>query len=427
MIFFTKIRKQKMMMMRSTDMNKRTYVTYILILGLLTTIGPFSIDMYLPGFDDIARSLHTNAATVALSLSSYFIGIALGQLIYGPLLDRYGRKKPLYAGLALYIVATAICMQARDINTLIVLRFIQALGSCGAQVAAMAMVRDLFGAKESAKVFSLLLLVVGASPMIAPTVGGYVVVAFGWRTVFLILGIIGVVVTFLTIFFLPESYPADRNFSLKPGPIVRNFIGVIRIRQFLVATLVEAFAFAGLFAYVSGSPILFMNIFHVDKRTYGWIFAFLSVAFIVLSQFNGRLLRRYTSLQIIRVALTGQVTVSVLFLAGSIAGWYGLGGTIALLFLFLTFLGFTYPNAAALALAPFDKNAGTASALLGTLQMGIGALASVAVSAFSNGTAVPMVAVIAGTSVLAIAIFAMGALKPTLPATTEAPDRSASI
>jgi MFS transporter, DHA1 family, multidrug resistance protein len=390
-------------------MSKRTYVTNILILGLMTTIGPFSIDMYLPGFDDIAHSLHTNPATVALSLSSYFIGLAVGQLVYGPLLDRYGRKKPLYVGLGLYIVATAICMQARDINTLIVLRFIQALGSCGAQVAAMAMVRDLFGAKESAKVFSLLLLVVGASPMIAPTVGAYVVVAFGWRTVFLILGIISVIVTFLTIFFLPESYAPDRSFSLKPGPTIRNFISVIRIRQFLFSALIEGFAFAGLFAYVSGSPILFMNIFHVDKRTYGWIFAFLSVAFIVLSQFNGLLLKRYTSFQIIKVALTGQVLVTVIFLAGTIAGWYGLGSTIALLFLFLTFLGFTYPNAAALALAPFDKNTGTASSLLGTLQMGIGALASVAVSAFSNGTAVPMIAVIAASSILAILFLVMGA------------------
>lgn len=388
-------------------MNKRTYITNILILGLLTTIGPFSIDMYLPGFDDIARSLHTTPATVALSLSTYFLGVTVGQLVYGPLLDRYGRKKPLYVGLGVYIVATAICMQARDINTLIILRFIQALGSCGAQVGAMAMVRDLFGAKDSAKVFSLLLLVVGASPMIAPTVGGYIVVSFGWRTVFLILGIIAVVVTLLTIFFLPESYPADRTFSLKPGPIIRNFVSVLRVRQFLVSALVEGFAFAGLFAYVSGSPMLFMNIFHVDKRTYGWIFAFLSVAFIVLSQFNGRLLRKYTSLQIMRVALIGQVTVSVVFLIGSIAGWYGLGPTIALLFGFLTFLGFTYPNAAALALAPFDKNAGTASSLLGTLQMGIGSLASFAVSAFSNGTAVPMVGVIAATSVIALLV--MGA------------------
>src|ERR1700744_2519815 len=197
-------------MTQSDVMTKSRYFTYILILGLLTTIGPFSIDMYLPGFQDIARSLRTNTATVALSLSSYFIGIAVGQLVYGPLLDRHGRKKPLYAGLALYIVATVICMQAKDINTLIVLRFIQAVGSCAAAVASMTMVRDLFGAKDSAKVFSLLLLVVGASPMIAPTAGGYIVATFGWRTVFLVLLILGVLIPALTLVFLPGTYPANK-------------------------------------------------------------------------------------------------------------------------------------------------------------------------------------------------------------------------
>jgi DHA1 family bicyclomycin/chloramphenicol resistance-like MFS transporter len=343
-------------------------------------------------------------------LSSYFIGIALGQLIYGPLLDRYGRKQPLYVGLAVYIVATLICMRAKDIDTLIALRFIQAVGSCAAQVAAMAMVRDLFGAKESAKVFSLLLLVIGLSPMIAPTVGGYVVVSYGWRTVFLILAVLGGLITLLTIFFLPESYPPDKDFSLKPGPIIRNFFTVLRIRQFVTYVLVESFAFAGLFAYVSGSPILFINIFHVDKRTYGWIFAFLSVAFIGLSQFNSLLLKRYSSEKIIRVALTGQVLVSLVFLAGAAAGWYGLGLTIFFLFLFLAFMGFTYPNAAALALAPFEKNAGTASSLLGVLQMGVGALASVGVSAFSNGTSLPMVAIIAANSVIAFLVLVYGSL-----------------
>ena len=393
---------------------RRTYILYVLILGLLTTIGPFSIDMYLPGFDDIARSLGTTPARVALSLSSYFIGISAGQLIYGPLLDRYGRKRPLYAGLAVYIIATFVCMQAKDIDTLIALRFIQAVGSCAAQVAAMAMVRDLFGAKESASVFSLLLLVIGLSPMIAPTVGGYVVVIYGWRTVFLILAILSLIITGLTIFFLPESYPPDKTFSLKPGPILKNFLTVLRIRQFVIYVLVESFAFAGLFAYVSGSPILFMNIFHVDKRTYGWIFAFLSVAFIGLSQFNSALLKRFSSERIIGVALTGQVIVSLLFMAGAAAGWYGLGMTIFFLFLFLAFMGFTYPNAAALALAPFDKNAGTASSVLGVLQMGVGALASIAVSAFMNGSPFPMAAIIAASSVIAFLILLYGNLATRL-------------
>jgi DHA1 family bicyclomycin/chloramphenicol resistance-like MFS transporter len=389
-------------------MTKRTYFTYVLILGSLTALAPFSIDMYLPGFGEIARSLGTSVARVALSLSSFFVGISLGQLLYGPLLDRYGRKKPLYAGLVLYLVATFVCMQAKDMDTLIILRFIQAVGSCAATVAAMAMVRDLFGAKESARVFSLLLLVLGASPMIAPTAGGYIVAVWGWRVIFLVLLILGALIFLMTIFFLPESYPPDINFSLKPLPILRNFLSVLRDRQFVVYMLVYALAFAGLFAYVSGSPIVFMDVFHVDKKTYGWIFAGLSVAFIGLSQFNGLLLRRYSSQQIIRVALSGQVVVSIVFLIGSIAGWYGLGYTIVMLFAFLGCLGFTNPNAAALSLAPFSKNAGSASALLGATQMGVGALASVGVSVFSNGTETPMVAIIAVTSVLALGVLVVG-------------------
>jgi MFS transporter, DHA1 family, multidrug resistance protein len=400
-------------------MTRRTYFTYVLILGSLTALGPFSIDMYLPGFGEIAHSLGTSVATVALSLSSFFVGISLGQLLYGPLLDRYGRKKPLYAGLLLYLAATFVCMQAKDINTLIILRFIQAVGSCAATVAAMAMVRDLFGAKESAKVFSLLLLVLGASPMIAPTAGGYIVATWGWRVIFLVLLILGVLITLMTVFFLPESYPADKNFSLKPLPILRNFLSVLREPQFVVYMLVEALAFAGLFAYVSGSPLVFMDVFHVDKKTYGWIFAGLSVAFIGLSQFNSLLLRRYSSHQIVRVALAGQVIVSIVFLIGTLAGWFALGYTIFFLFLFLACLGFTNPNAAALSLAPFDKNAGSASALLGATQMGVGALASVGISVFSNGTAMPMVAIIAVTSVLAMGVLVVGRLSGKMKEVSE--------
>ena len=389
-------------------MTKSKYITYILVLGSLTALSPFSIDMYLPGFEDIAKSLDTSVANVGLSLSTFFVGISLGQLLYGPLLDRYGRKKPLYAGLLLYIAATVVCMQARSIEVLIILRFIQAVGSCAAQVAALAMVRDLFGPKDSAKVLSLLLLVLGASPMVAPTAGGYIVVTWGWRAIFLVLLMLGVLILLLSILFLPDSYPADATFSLKPGPIIRNFISVLLVPQFTVYVFVQALAFAGLFAYVSGSPVVFMGIFHLDKRAYGWVFAFLSVAFIGLSQLNSLLLRRYTSQQIIRVALAAQVVTGVVFLACAMAGVLGLWSTIAFLFVFLACLGFTNPNAAALAMAPFAKNAGIASSLLGALQLGIGALASAAVSAFANGTTVPMVAIMVVTSVLAMGILFLG-------------------
>ncbi len=389
-------------------MTKKRYFFLILILGTLTALGPFSIDMYLPGFPAIAKDFHETVTRVALSLSSFFIGISAGQLLYGPLLDRFGRKKPLYIGLVVYILASLGCMSAHSIETLIVLRFVQAIGSCAAGVASVAMVRDLFPVKDNAKVFSLLMLVVGASPMIAPTVGGYVTAAFGWQSVFLILAVIGALILFASVFFLPESYQPDTSISLKPKPIVLGFWSVLREPQFYTYALAGAMAFAGLFAYVSGSPLVFMDIFHVNGKVYGWIFAFLSVGLIGSSQFNGLLLKNYRSEQLVLGALICQSIIGLIFIFGTINGWFGLYATIAMLFLFLCCLGIANPNASALSLAPFSKNAGSASALLGALQLGIGALASVGVSLFNKRSALPMVAIIAGTSLLALLVLVFG-------------------
>jgi DHA1 family bicyclomycin/chloramphenicol resistance-like MFS transporter len=389
-------------------MTKKRYFFLILILGTLTALGPFSIDMYLPGFPAIAKDLHETVARVALSLSSFFIGISAGQLLYGPLLDRFGRKTPLYIGLVVYILASFGCLSAHSIEALIVLRFVQAIGSCAASVASVAMVRDLFPVKDSAKVFSLLMLVVGASPMIAPTVGGYVTAAFGWQSVFSILAVIGIVTLLASVFFLPESYQPDTSISLKPKPILLGFWSVLREPQFYTYAIAGALAFAGLFAYVSGSPLVFMDIFHVNGKVYGWIFAFLSVGFIGSSQFNGLLLKKYRSEQIVFAALIGQSVVGIIFLFGTMNGWFGLYGTIAMLFLFLCCLGIANPNASALSLAPFSKNAGSASALMGALQLGMGAVASVGVSLFNTQSALPMVAIIAGTTFLALLILITG-------------------
>lgn len=389
-------------------MTQKRYFFLILILGTLTALGPLSIDMYLPGFPAIAKDLHETVARVALSLSSFFIGISAGQLLYGPLLDRFGRKKPLYIGLAVYILASFGCMTAHSIEALIALRFIQAVGSCAAGVASMAMVRDLFPVKDSAKVFSLLMLVVGASPMIAPTVGGYITAAFGWQSVFLILAVMGILILAATIFFLPDSYQPDTSLSLKPKPILLGFWAVLRQPQFYTYALTGAAAFSGLFAYVSGSPLVFMDVFHVNGKIYGWIFAFLSVGLIGSSQFNGLLLKKYRSEHIVRIAIFAQCFVALIFLVGTMNNWFGLYATIAMLFLFLSCLGIANPNASALSLAPFAKNAGSAAALMGALQLGMGALASVGVSLFDTKSALPMVAIIAGMSFLALLILLIG-------------------
>src|SRR5580698_8809006 len=223
----------------------------IIILGALSTISPFAIDMYLPAFPEIAAALHTSTARISLSLSSYFAGLAAGQLFYGPLLDRFGRKLPLYAGMLLFIAASALCLGARTVEWLIAMRFVQAVGGCAAQVAAMSMVRDFFHVSETAKIISLLILIISASPLLAPTVGYEVSAHLGWQWVFVILGGFALFMLAISKFYLPQAHKADPSISLKPLPILRGYMEVLKEPQFITYSLAGAFAFSGLLAYVS--------------------------------------------------------------------------------------------------------------------------------------------------------------------------------
>ena len=201
-------------------------VLIIVILGALSTISPFAIDMYLPAFPEIAKALQTTTAKVSLSLASYFAGLAAGQLAYGPLLDRFGRKLPLYAGLWLFIAASVLCLFARNVESLIALRFVQAVGGCAAGVAGMAMVRDFFPAHETAKIISLLILVISASPMLAPSVGVLVAVQLGWQWVFIVLAAFVLVMLLVSRWVLPDGHPPDRSVSLRLRPILKNYFAV---------------------------------------------------------------------------------------------------------------------------------------------------------------------------------------------------------
>lgn len=389
--------------------NQRTKHFYlILILGLLTAIGPFSIDMYLPAFPDIAADLHTSVAQVMLSLSSFFIGISAGQVIYGPLLERYGRKKPLYAGLAIYLLASVGCAFASSVDSLIIFRLLQALGGCAGMVAARAVVRDLFEVTKIARVFSSLMLVIAVSPIVAPTLGGYITAAFGWRYVFAALIILAIIILAGIYFILPESKEPDPGFSLRPVPLVRNFAGIFKDRQFNTYAFTSAIASAGLYAYVSGSPFVFMKYFHVTEKQYGWIFAFIAIGLITASQINNLMLKKYSSEQIIRMALIFQCMTGIALATVSFFEAGNLFVTIFLIFIFLSCQGFVFPNTSALSLAPFAHNAGSASAMMGAIQMTIGAGTSALVSILQSETAFAMTGVMAVCALIALLVLLWG-------------------
>jgi len=380
----------------------------ILILGTLATVSPFSIDMYLPAFSQIASDFHTETAQIALSVSSYFIGMAIGQILYGPLLDRFGRKRPLYIGLSIFILASIGCTQSSSIETLTVLRFIQALGGSVAWVGSVAMVRDFFPVEESAKIFSLLVLILGVSPLLAPTFGGFITVSLGWQWVFIMLAGITLLILLVTIFYLPEGNAPDKTISLKAGPMIETFASVLKHPQFYTYAFSGAFSFATLFIYVAGSPVIFMEVYHVTPQVYGGIFAMLSVGFIGGSQLNIFLNRKFKSEQLFRFALIVQVINSIVFLAFAWNNWLGLYPTLVFLFIALSCIGIINPNATALALAPFTRNVGSASALIGCLQIGVAALASSGVGLSHSTETLPIIGLFSGTAIVALVILMIG-------------------
>ncbi|HLT42606.1 MAG TPA: multidrug effflux MFS transporter, partial [Sphingobacteriaceae bacterium] len=318
--------------------------------------------------------------------------------------DRFGRKKPLIVGLLIYIAASIGCAITQSADTLILLRFVQALGSCGGMVAARAMVRDYFSPDETAKIFSMLMLVIGVSPILAPTVGGYVIDYWGWHYIFVVLGAMALLIMFGVIFLLPESKKPNIHMSLMPTPIIRKFWQVFTTPQFIVFGLAGGMASSGLYAYLSGSPFVMMEIFELSEKQYGWIFGLIAAGLITTSQLNNLMLRKYKSENIAKYALMAQALVGLILLILSLTDTLGLYSIVFLIFCFLACQGFVFPNTSALALNPFSNLAGSASALLGSIQLGIGAIASILVSVFHNGSTLPMVGIMAGCAIISFGI-----------------------
>jgi DHA1 family bicyclomycin/chloramphenicol resistance-like MFS transporter len=282
------------------------------------------------------------------------------------------------------------------------------MGGCAGMVASRAIVRDLFEGKETAKIFSTLMLVVAVSPIIAPTVGGYITHLFGWKSVFIALVVIATIILAGVYFLLPESRPPNKDFSLKAGAIARSYFSVLKHPQFYTYAFTGAIAASGLYAYISGSPSVFMEIYGVNEKQYGWIFAIIAVGIIGSSQLNNLALRKYQSEQIIKAASMSQSIIAITLAVLTYYHTLNVYGMIAMIFLFLCCQGFIFPNSSALSLAPFGHNAGSASALMGSIQMGIGAGASAIVSMLQNHTAFPMTGVMAGCSITAFLVFVIG-------------------
>jgi MFS transporter, DHA1 family, multidrug resistance protein len=376
-------------------------VELIVLLAGLTAFAPFSIDMYLPALPALAHDFAGTAAAAERTLTTFFLGFSVGQSFIGPLADRFGRKKPLYVGLTLYMLASLGCVFAPSLGALAWLRLLQALGACAGIVTARAVVRDLFAPKDAIQVLARMLLVMGVAPLLAPLAGGYVLVAFGWKAIFVILSAIGATALLAVWFRLPETHRAEHiRSSLRIGGILRDYAGLLRDRRFVAYGLGAGIANAGMFAYITGSPHVFIDVFHVAPQNYGWLFGLNACGLIGLSQANAFILKRRDPAIVLRIAHLMQATAGVLLVA---AAWFGFGGLYTLLpplFIYIALNGAVMPSATALAMAPHAGRAGLASALLGTLQFGCAALASFAVAALQGHSAVPMALVVAACAVV---------------------------
>ena len=384
-------------------------ITLALVLGALSAFGPLSIDMYLPSFGAISRELGASAAQVQRTLAVYFLGLGIGQAFYGPVADRYGRLRPLCFGLSLFVAASAGCALARSIEGLLAWRFAQAIGGCAGLVIARAVVRDRFDERESARVYSLLILVMGVAPILAPLVGGQILLFFGWRVIFWVLAGFGLLCLAGVLVLLRESLPPERRTRGGSAAALRVYAQLLRDRAFMRYNLTGAFVISGMFAYLFGSPFVFMELHGVRPEHFGWLFGLNSLGLITASQLNRALLARVAGGVILSRALCVTAAAGAALLA---VAWTGAGGFPALLaplFVYIASLGFVLPNVAAAALAPQGRHAGSASALLGMVQFGAGALIGTLLGALGAGTALPMAGLIAACGLSALAVFRLAA------------------
>lgn len=362
------------------DQPKFNPIMCVLILGTVTAFASLSVDMYLPAFPQIARGFGVDIGAVQLTLSVFLIGMAVGQILHGPLSDRYGRRVELQIGASIFLISALGCAWATSVQSLIVWRALMAVGGSAGMVVARAVVRDLFDQVASARYFSLLMLVTGAAPIIAPLLGGQILRVAGWRSIFGVLATVGVIGLVAVSWKLPESLPPSRRATGGFGDVLRVYARLLRNRAFISSALALGFAYSAMFAYITGSSAVFILAYGVSPQKFGLFFGSNALGMITLSMLNRRLVLRYPPRRIVTFAYTSFVLAGVLLALIGVAGRGGLWLFASVLFVCISLLGLLLPNLAAMALAPFRNEAGSASAVLGMMQFTIGGLASTAVS-----------------------------------------------
>lgn len=373
----------------------------IVLLGIVAAIGPLAFDLYLSSFPEIATDLQTPINYVSLSLTAYMVGIAIGQLVNGPLLDRYGRQGPLIWGLALFIAGSLGCAVAPNIYVLILLRFVMALGGSVGMVATRAIIRDNFEHNEMARAFSALILVFGVAPIVAPIMGSLVLNYFGWRFNFVLLAIYAGAAIFLILRYLKNLKGPELGLSISPKNIFHNYVSLLNLREYMTYAIAGCFAMLAMFSFLSGSSYVIRGLLGFDEIDYAWIFGLNAAAYISASQINRSLLKRYDMQVLSRRFSFLYLLLGIPLMIQVYLGIPSVGAFLGNLIIFLSMLGLINPNVQALAMEPHKERAGFAAALLGALRMLVGALGSAYISFFHDESAWPMISLM-GISALVL-------------------------
>jgi DHA1 family bicyclomycin/chloramphenicol resistance-like MFS transporter len=376
---------------------------WLVLIGAMSALGPFSIDMYLPGFPSIERDFGESG--VERTMATYLLGIALGQLVYGPVSDRFGRKPPLYLGLTLYVIGAVGCAMATSMSMLMLTRVVQAIGACAPLVIGRAVVRDRCEPHEAARAYSMLMLIVSLGPVVAPTLGGWVIAIASWRAVFVFQAVGGVVLMIAMHTLLRESRNPAHVVPLRLGSVLSGYARLLGSRRFLGYSFVGGFGMAGLFSFVTGSPIVMAHVYGLTPQQFGWMMGINGIAFISASQLNIHSLQTSSPAQVLARAIRWPLVFTVALASLSYVLRLPLWVLIALQFCFFISVGRSNPNVAAIALAPYAREAGAASALMGAIQSALGMLAGIAVAEFSDNSVFRLALLLVSCAVCSLASY----------------------